>query len=166
MTSAAPKSPLGSEFDKFLFALIGEDLNGLPLSVVSHLARMNLDPWQEAGNLAALPADVAATRLARSLDTLTDPVLRQANSATLVRRLLDLLPRHIPVVAPTLIVGAVIASHPGSRIAAIAFITCVILFLGSQFLTAHRSTPTQPGAVNESVVPVAPSQTLPENAYH
>jgi hypothetical protein len=29
----------------------------MPLSVVSMLARRDLDPWQEAANLAALPAE-------------------------------------------------------------------------------------------------------------
>ena len=35
---------LGSGFDAFLFAVIGEDRNGMALSVVSMLARMDLDP--------------------------------------------------------------------------------------------------------------------------
>lgn len=90
--SAAPRSPLGSEFNDFLFAPIGEDENGLILSVVSLLARMNLDPWEEARNLATLPAQAAGKRLALSLDSLTDPILRQAICETTVLRLLALLP--------------------------------------------------------------------------
>jgi hypothetical protein len=78
MKSVVSKSTLGSEFDEFLFTPIGEDRNGLPLSVVSLFGRMNLDPWQEAGHLAALSADAAGKRLALSLDTLTDPTLREA----------------------------------------------------------------------------------------
>ena len=87
---------LGSEFDAFLFAPLGEDRNGLPLSVISHLARMNLDPWQEAGDLAALSTEAAARRLAVSLETLTDPILRQASSRTVVLNLLALLPHPNP----------------------------------------------------------------------
>jgi hypothetical protein len=93
MKSAARQSPLGSELDDFLFASLGEDRNGLPLSVVSLFARMDLDPWQEAGILAALPRDAASKRLACSLDTLTDPQLRKTNSEATVLRLLALLPR-------------------------------------------------------------------------
>jgi hypothetical protein len=41
-------SPLGSEFDDFLYASIGEDSNGVLLSVLSALARLDVDPWEEA----------------------------------------------------------------------------------------------------------------------
>lgn len=93
MMSAGPPSPLGPELDKFLFTSLGDDCNGLPLSVVSLFARMDLDPWQEAGILAGLPRDAATKRLASSLDTLTDPQLRKTNSDATVQRLLALLPR-------------------------------------------------------------------------
>jgi hypothetical protein len=93
MKSAAGHSPLGYELDDFLFASLGEDRNGLPLSVVSLFARMDLDPWQEAGILAALPREAATKRLAGSLDTLTDPQLRKTNFEATVLRLLALLPR-------------------------------------------------------------------------
>jgi hypothetical protein len=39
---------LGPEFENFLFAPIGEDSNGMVLSVLSALARLDIDPWQEA----------------------------------------------------------------------------------------------------------------------
>ena len=54
MPCTASISYLGSEFDDFLFAPIGEERNGMPLSVVSALARSDLDPWQEAAQLARL----------------------------------------------------------------------------------------------------------------
>ena len=44
---------VGSEFDDFLHARIVEDGNGLPLTVLSALARLNMDPWDEAARLAA-----------------------------------------------------------------------------------------------------------------
>jgi hypothetical protein len=37
---------LGLEFDDFLFVPIGDDRNAVLLSVLSVLARLNLDPWQ------------------------------------------------------------------------------------------------------------------------
>ena len=76
MTPTASIPPLGFEFDSFLFALVGEDRNGMPLSVVSVLARMELDPWVEAASLAALPAETAARKLAAWLDALPDPSLK------------------------------------------------------------------------------------------
>ena len=43
---------LGREFDGFLFAPIGEDANGMLLSVISVLGRLNIDPWQEASEIS------------------------------------------------------------------------------------------------------------------
>jgi hypothetical protein len=57
MTRPASVSALGSEFDDFLFAPIGEDGNGMLLSVLSALARLGFDPWEEAAKLAQLPGD-------------------------------------------------------------------------------------------------------------
>jgi hypothetical protein len=42
----------GSDFDAFLFAPVGEERNGMLLSVLSALARLDVDPWQEAARLA------------------------------------------------------------------------------------------------------------------
>ena len=64
MTHSASVSHLGSEFDDFLFAPIGEDRNGMLLSVLSALARLDVDPWQEAAQLAGLPGETATQRLA------------------------------------------------------------------------------------------------------
>jgi hypothetical protein len=160
MKSVLPRSRLGSEFDDFLFAPLGEDRNGLPLSVVSLFARMNMDPWQEAGNLAALSADAAAKRLTVSLDTLTDPALRPANLGETVRRLLALLPSHAAatVEVPLAAASAVAAPDPGARIRTILFIATAILLVGSQILGAHRYASTPPGAVPGPAVPPVPSQ--------
>lgn len=45
----------GSSLNAFLFADVGTEANGMTLSVLSVLARSNLDPWQEAARLAKLP---------------------------------------------------------------------------------------------------------------
>jgi hypothetical protein len=160
MKSVVQKSQLGSEYDDFLFTSLGEDRNGLPLSVISLFARMNLDPWQEAGNLASLCAAAAARRLALSLDTLTDPALRPTNPEEMVLRLLALLPPHAPtaVQAPLLAAGAVTAPDAGTRIRTILFITTAIVLVGSQILGAHRYTPSPPGAVPGPAVLPVPSQ--------
>jgi hypothetical protein len=41
-----------SDLNKFLFADVGSEPNGMTLSVVSLLARLGHDPWREAGQLA------------------------------------------------------------------------------------------------------------------
>lgn len=48
-----------SIYEEFLFTEIGEQENGMPLSMVSALTRLGLDPWDEARRLAGLPATAA-----------------------------------------------------------------------------------------------------------
>ncbi len=169
MNCAALDFPHRSEFDRFLFTQLGEDRNGVPLSVVSLLARMNLDPWQEAQTLAQLPAEAAATRLAFSLDTLTDPLLRQLISELMVRRLLALLPKRAPVaVATPAASGHAVAAHDhATRIHTIVFITStLVLLVGSQILAEHRFAPTARGVVPGSAAAAAPAPTLPISSGH
>jgi hypothetical protein len=164
MKSAATQCPPGSQFDNFLFAALGEDQNGLPLSVVSLLARLNLDPWQEAETLAALSAEAAAKRLASSLESLTDQNLRQGNSEGTVLRLLALLPRRLSTTVDKTVasVGAVAATNPGARIGIIVFITSAIFLVGSQIVAAHRDSPILPGAVPDPVLTTPlPAQPAP-----
>jgi hypothetical protein len=82
---------LGSEFDNFLFATIGEDRNGTPLSVLSALARLDIDPWQEAARLAKLPEVTAAQRLVTLISGLPEAVVSHADPSTMAARLIALL---------------------------------------------------------------------------
>jgi hypothetical protein len=59
---------IGPEFDEFLYAPIGADRTGL--SVLSALARLNVDPWQEATSLALMPREAAVVRLTALIDAL------------------------------------------------------------------------------------------------
>lgn len=138
-TPPAAISRLATEFDDFLFALVGEDRNGVPLSVVSVLARMDLDPWQEASNLSALPAETAARKLVSWLDALPVATLKQANPGAVAVRLIALLPRRTnPNIRPPAGgVGAVWAAHPRALMAAILVAIYVILSLGIQFIAAR-----------------------------
>jgi hypothetical protein len=51
-------------FSDFLAAEIGEEKNGMTLSLLSALTRLGMDPWQEAARLAALPEKKAVAALA------------------------------------------------------------------------------------------------------
>lgn len=68
--TTVPVSVPGSEFDDFLFAPIGEDRNGMLVSVLSGLARSDVDPWQEAAKLAQLPGEIATKQLATLIGAL------------------------------------------------------------------------------------------------
>jgi hypothetical protein len=153
---AARSSPLGSEFDTFLFAPIGEDQNGLTLRVVSLLARMNLDPWEEAGNLASLSTEAAGRRLALSLDSLTDPSLRQAICEPMVWRLLTLLPQRAPaaIAMPRAGVDAAAAPNLGTGIT-IIFVAATVVLLGVLIFASEGLAPSS-----------VPSQTPPAVSDH
>jgi hypothetical protein len=90
-SSAVPRP--GPEFDDFLFAPVGEDGNGMLLSVLSALARLNVDPWQEAANLARLPVKTATQQLASLIAKLPDGPSARPDPATIAARLIALLPR-------------------------------------------------------------------------
>ena len=57
-------SSIGLEFQPFLYAQIGDDANGVPLSVLSALARQNIDPWEQAARWSRLTQNSAIQELA------------------------------------------------------------------------------------------------------
>ena len=88
MTHAALAPLIGPEFDQFLGAPIGEDRNGTTLSVLSALARLDVDPWREARSLARMPTGAAVARLTALIDALPGDqpsgVASRASAADLV----------------------------------------------------------------------------------
>jgi hypothetical protein len=91
MTLSARFSLLHSDLSDFLFASLGDEPNGMPLSVISALTRLGVDPWEEAARLAALPKDPAAEALAPMLARL--PIGRSDEMAV-AHQLVKLLPMH------------------------------------------------------------------------
>jgi hypothetical protein len=65
-------APMLPEFDSFLFAAVGEERDGIPLSVLSALSRLGLDPRDEAARLSRLTKEAAADQLARMIARLSD----------------------------------------------------------------------------------------------
>ena len=85
-------SLLHSDLNDFLFAAIGEEQNGVTLSVVSALTRLGVDPWEEAARLTPLPK-------ARAAETLAKLSIRRTESLddlVICRRLVELLPADKP----------------------------------------------------------------------
>jgi len=81
-----------SQFDAFLYASIEEDSQGGFLSVLSALARSDLDPWTEAGILSRMAPENATQRLAFLISTLPGGKLADVNYRTIAVRLVALLP--------------------------------------------------------------------------
>ena len=137
---------LGSEFDDFLFAPIGEDRNDMPLSVLSALARLDIDPWHEAAELARLPGETATQRLASLIAALPDGPSAHLDPGTISARLVALLPRrdrsNLPSRETLLSVGA--ATNPRAFIPMIFIYVIVAIFMmGAQWIAASRQPPAQ-----------------------
>ena len=97
MALPARFSLLHSDLNDFLFAPVGEEHNGVTLSVVSALTRLGLDPWEQAARLTPLPKARAAEALATLIARL--PISRTLSSDDLAisQRLVELLPDQKPV---------------------------------------------------------------------
>jgi hypothetical protein len=93
MIRAIPLASAGSEFDEFLYASIGEEGSGMLLSVLSALARLNLDPWDEASRLARLPREAAVRFLATMIAGLPEGSSARSDSQRHATRLAALLPK-------------------------------------------------------------------------
>jgi hypothetical protein len=93
MTPANSVSFFRPEFDDFLYAPIAADRNEMPLSVLSALARLDIDPWKEAAELSELPRFTAAQRLAGLILQLPGERWTKADSRAISDRLIELLPR-------------------------------------------------------------------------
>jgi len=99
MTLSARFSLLHSDLNEFLFAPVGDEQTGMPLSVVSALTRLGVDPWEEAGRLAALPRALAAEALALMIARLPIGRPQLSDHLAISRRLVALLPQHGPAAA-------------------------------------------------------------------
>jgi hypothetical protein len=82
-----------SRYENFLFAPICDEAGGMRLSVLSALARMNVDPWAEAARLASLPTPDAQKTLVSTLNAFPGKRQRSAETELLAARLIALLPK-------------------------------------------------------------------------
>ncbi len=98
MTNSASMTFLPRQFDDFLFARIDDAGAATPLSVLSMLARQNIDPWEEAARLARLPRPAAAKRLFDFIVATPGVSSAYLNDSTVSDRLIGLLPSPVSVV--------------------------------------------------------------------
>lgn len=86
-------SLLHSEFNEFLFAAIGEEQNGVSLSVVSALTRLGIDPWREAARLSSLRQEEAVNALAPVIARFPGGRWELSDARGIAARLVALLPQ-------------------------------------------------------------------------
>src|SRR5882757_8990726 len=91
-----------SEYNAFLFSAVGEEAVGLPLTVLTALARLGIDPWQEAARLSDLPRETAARLFAQTIAKLPEGDWKASDAETIAARLVDSLPlRSAPPIPST-----------------------------------------------------------------
>jgi len=84
------------EFERFLYASVGEDRNGYVVTVLSTLARLGLDPWKETAELVALGRDAARARLGTLLTRFPDVPTLESDHGRVAGDLSQLLPESPP----------------------------------------------------------------------
>jgi hypothetical protein len=92
------KSRTDCVYDEFLYAQLGEEANGMQLSVMSALARQNMDPWEIAQRLTSLPREPAILFLTPLLARIPTGVAAPEDIAA---RLIAMLPaQQVPAAKP------------------------------------------------------------------
>jgi hypothetical protein len=160
----------GAEFDDFLLAPIGDDNNGMQLSVLSALARLDLDAWDEAGALASLPAEAATRRLTALIAGLPAGPTARPEAATIAARLIPLLPRRVGADAASRpgLAGAGMATRSPILVYLIVYAVSMLFMLLFQWLVAIPQVPAQasgaPAPPTRILSPQAPSPPKPSSS--
>jgi hypothetical protein len=134
----------GAPFDRFLQARIGEDRNGTLLTVLSALARLDVDPWEEAEALARLPRVAAARKLDLLLASLPNRPIGDLDSGTDAVRLIALLPERTPADAAQRAGPAGVATVPQSPLlrSLILYLIVMLLMFTCEWLVTNSKSPT------------------------
>lgn len=167
MTRSASISCLGSEFDDFLFAPIGEDRNDIPLSVVSALARLDIDPWQEADTLARLPRETATQRLASLIAALPNAPSANLDPGTIAARLIVRLPRRARSKIPSreVLLGGGAVMNPRVLIYVVIINAIIaITMMGAQWVATSRQVSAQVDNAHVLASSTVFAQTPPPNS--
>jgi hypothetical protein len=172
VTRAALFSDLAPDFDDFLFAAIREDKSGIPLSVVSALARLDVDPWEEAARLAAMPGEAATQRLSALIASLPMESATDPERRTIAARLVALLPKQPLAVgssprSPERTAAAGKSPTATYVIYYVIFLVFILLsqwFIGARQASVHGEATPNLTTVPEAIPPrsSSPSRATPD----
>ena len=116
------------------------------LSVISALARLDIDPWREAARLAQLQEAAATKRLASMIARLADGSEMYRDPPTIAARLVVLLPRGASSNGPSVKKPSGVSAPTNWRM----FISMIVInavfaaiLLGAQSMMANNHTPPQ-----------------------
>ena len=138
----------------------------MQLSLLSAMARLDVDPWQEAAELAQLPGDTAAQRLASLIAALPNGPSPHQEPGAIAARLLTLLPRvgSSRVSPRALQYGA--GDTVGSRGTIYAYVVLMVILLGAQFILASGQPPVRVENVHPPASSTAFTKMSPRNSGH
>ena len=133
------------------------------LSVLSALARLDIDPWQEAAKLSGLPGGAAAQRLASLIAALPGDLSAYPDPTAVAARLIALLPRPaIPKIVSATLFGAGAGTHP--RAIMYVYVIFMVVALGTQWIAANRQPPAQVDNVHAPASSTVSPQVHPPNS--
>ncbi|CAN5642137.1 hypothetical protein BH10PSE6_BH10PSE6_04840 [soil metagenome] len=140
--SLRPEYSLGnSPYNAFLFAAVGEEKVGLPLTVLSALARLGFDPWREAARLADLPRETAARVFAVTIAMLPEGDWKASESEAIAARLVKCLPGRSTEVVPSMrgerAAGAALAASGVIESRAVTWLIWTVLAVAVLFIGMH-----------------------------
>lgn len=149
-------SGLDTAYDAFLYADICADSKGTPLSVLSAMARMNLDPWIEAATLSKASPAPATRRLAAMIAAVPGAPEAPDAATTIAARLITLLPHQTRLALPPRPQStplSAIAAVVGSRKVQWTVLGVIALALAMMVFGVHRPQSSPPHAVQVSAAP-------------
>jgi hypothetical protein len=130
------------------------------LSVLSALARLDLDPWREAAELARMPQQTATQRLTSLIEALPNQPLTRPEPETVSTRLIALLPPAAsPSVASSNKVSGGVPTLNSRAIFCVILVNLIVMF-GAEW-TASREWKNSGQAARGRLAPVLnrPSRT-------
>ena len=85
-----------SDLEAFLYAVVGKELNGSALTILSMTARLGCDPWAEAARWATLPRAGVIASLTKSIGLMPLVPSALTDAPATAARLVQLLPAVTP----------------------------------------------------------------------
>ncbi len=137
---------LTDKYNDFLFAPIGEQANGVQLSVLSALARVNVDPWEEAARLEAMPLGDAEWALVATLSKVPGRTWSLSDAEEIAKRLVQRLP-HATYGAPNVRTEA---KRDGARLISFWLMWLGFMIAMSLVQPRHHPTTASPGAASSN----------------
>lgn len=162
MTRSAPPYPsLPSAYNDFLYAPVGDDKNGACLTVLSMLARQNVDPWEEAADLSRLPRDTAKQHLVSMIMASSGEPSTTAELRAVADRVFALLPGRASAGRPRDVspgASPLSQSPARSRLLLIAIYMGLVFF--GQWIAASAYEKSRVGGASTASAPSIPEETL------